>query len=70
MEVIIKVAEKIEVEKIFDELLDIAYWDSKIIKPYFYQLINYYKNINSELTKNYEKYYIDMMEGGDDNEEN
>lgn len=70
MEVIIKVAEKIEVEKIFDELLYIAYWDSEIIKPYFYQLINYYKNINSELTKNYEKYYIDMVEGGDDNEEN
>ena len=65
-----KVTEKREVEKIFDELLDIVYWDTEITKPYFYQLISYYKNIDNELTKDYEKYYIDIVEGGGNNEEN
>lgn len=53
-----------EIEHIFDKILDLAFWYGKEIDILFYDLYNYYKNINIDLCKNYESYYIKVLKNG------
>lgn len=45
------------IEKLLDELLDIAYWDKKSVKKTFNELINFYKKTDKNNALEYEKYY-------------
>ena len=51
-----------KIEKTFDELLDLTYWFSEEIEPIYYKLLDYYKNINLEASKDYEKFYLEIIE--------
>ena len=57
-----KISNKQEIEQVLDKLLDLAYWDSQLIKDTFYELINYYKMIDNNAANCYEGYYIEIIE--------
>lgn len=58
-----KVNNKKEIERLLDELLDIAYWDSESMRDPFNRLKEFYKKIDTANTKLYEKYYMEIVEG-------
>lgn len=59
--IINKVNDKQEIERLLDELLEIAYWDSKCMKKSFDKLVGFYKKIDVINAKQYEKYYMEII---------
>lgn len=57
-----KIKSELEIEKVFDNLIDLTYWYGLEIKEIYYKLLNYLKNINLKLSEEYEKYYLEIIE--------
>lgn len=50
-----------KIEFIFDKLLDLAFWYGDDVNNLFYKLYDYYKNLNVEVCKDYESYYMKIL---------
>lgn len=57
-----KIESELEIEKIFDNLIDLTYWYGLEIKEIYYKLLNYLRNINIKLSEEYEKNYLEIIE--------
>lgn len=57
-----KIKNELEIEIIFDNLIDLTYWYGLEMKETYYKLLNYLKNINVKLSEEYEKYYLEIIE--------
>ena len=55
------VKDKKRIEKDFDMLLDLAYWFGKEIEKEYYDLLKYYKKIDLEVAKDYERFYLEII---------
>lgn len=55
------VKDKKRIEKDFDMLLDLAYWFGKGIEKEYYDLTEYYKKIDLEVARDYEKFYLEII---------
>ena len=55
------VKDKKKIEKDFDMLLDLAYWFGKKIEKEYYDLLKYYKKIDLEIAKDYERFYLEII---------
>lgn len=52
---------KKRIEKTFDMLLDLAYWFGKEIEKEYDDLLEYYKKIDFDLAKDYEQFYLKII---------
>lgn len=50
-----------KIEKYFDDLLSLAYFDYKLINETFTKLINYTNTINPEISEFYLKKYLEII---------
>lgn len=57
-----KIKNKLKIEKSLDNLLDLTYWYGVEMNETFYKLLNYLKTIDINLSKDYEKYYLEIIE--------
>lgn len=57
-----KLKNKLEIEKSLDNLLGLTYWYGLEMNETFYKLLNYLKTIDINLSKDYEKYYLEIIE--------
>ena len=55
------VKDKKRIEKDFDMLLDLAYWFGKGIEKEYYDLLKYYKKIDLNVAKDYERFYLEII---------
>ena len=55
------VKDKKRIEKDFDMLLDLAYWFGKGIEKEYYDLLKYYKKIDLDVAKDYERFYLEII---------
>lgn len=55
------IRDKKRIEKDFDMLLDLAYWFGKEIEKEYYDLLKYYKKIDIEAAKDYEQFYLEII---------
>lgn len=55
------IKDKKRIEKDFDRLLDLAYWFGKEIEKEYYDLLKYYKKIDLEVAKDYERFYLEII---------
>lgn len=55
------IRDKKRIEKDFDMLLDLAYWFGKEIEKEYYDLLKYYKKIDIEVAKDYEQFYLEII---------
>ena len=55
------VKDKKRIEKDFDMLLDLAYWFGKGIEKEYYDLLKYYKKIDLDVAKDYENFYLELI---------
>lgn len=55
------IKDKKRIEKDFDILLDLAYWFGKEIEKEYCNLLNYYKKIDLEVAKDYERFYLEII---------
>lgn len=55
------IRDKKRIEKDFDMLLDLAYWFGKEIEKEYYDLLKYYKKIDMEVAKDYEQFYLEII---------
>ena len=53
--------DKNRIEKTFDMLLDLAYWFGKEIEKEYYDLLEYYKKIDFDVAKDYERFYLKII---------
>lgn len=56
------------IERVFDQLLDLAYCFKEDIKDIYNNFLNYYKTINLEASDDYKKFYLEII--AELNEEN
>ena len=42
-------------------LLDLAYWFGKEIEKEYYDLLEYYKKIDFDVAKDYERFYLEII---------
>ena len=49
------------IEKDFDMLLDLVYWFGKGIEKEYYDLLKYYKKIDLDVAKDYEHFYLEII---------
>ncbi len=54
------------IEKVFDMLLDLTYWYGDDIKTIYYDLLKYYEKINLNASKEYEKFYLEIINEEED----
>ena len=55
------VKDKKRIEKDFDMLLDLVYWFGKGIEKEYYDLLKYYKKIDLDVAKDYERFYLEII---------
>lgn len=55
------IKDKKRIEKTFDMLLDLAYWFGKEIEKEYDDLLEYYKKIDFDLAKDYEQFYLKII---------
>lgn len=55
------IRDKKRIEKDFDMLLDLAYCFGKEIEKEYYDLLKYYKKIDIEVAKDYEQFYLEII---------
>lgn len=55
------ISDKKRIEKDFDMLLDLAYWFGKEIEKEYYDLLKYYKKIDLDVAKDYERFYLEII---------
>lgn len=55
------VKDKKRIEKDFDMLLDLVYWFGKELQREYYNLIEYYKQIDLDVAKDYERFYLEII---------
>lgn len=55
------IKDKKRIEKDFDMLLDLAYWFGKGIEKEYYDLLKYYKKIDLDVAKDYERFYLEII---------
>ena len=55
------VKDKKRIEKDFDMLLDLAYWFGKGIEKEYYDLLKYYKRMDLDVAKDYERFYLEIL---------
>lgn len=55
------VKDKKRIEKDFDILLDLVYWFGKGIEKEYYDLLKYYKKIDLDVAKDYERFYLEIL---------
>ena len=55
------IKDKKRIEKDFDMLLDLAYWFGKGIEKEYYYLLKYYKKIDLDVAKDYERFYLEII---------
>lgn len=55
------VKDKKRIEKDFDMLLDLAYWFGKGIEKEYYDLLKYYKKMDLDVAKDYERFYLEII---------
>ena len=53
--------DKKRIEKDFDMLLDLAYWFGKEIEDLYYSLLDYYKKVDLDVAKDYEQFYLEII---------
>ncbi|MBR3696948.1 MAG: hypothetical protein IKM97_01550 [Clostridia bacterium] len=42
-------------------LLDLAYWFGKEIEKAYYDLLKYYKKMDLDVAKDYERFYLEIL---------
>ena len=55
------VNDKKRIEKTFDMFLDLAYWFGDQIEKEYYDLLEYYKEIDFDVAKDYERFYLKII---------
>lgn len=55
------VKDKKRIEKTFDMFLDLAYWFGDQIEKEYYDLLEYYKEIDFDVAKDYERFYLKII---------
>lgn len=55
------VKDKKRIEKDFNMLLDLAYWFGKGIEKEYLHLLKYYKKIDLDVAKDYERFYLEII---------
>lgn len=56
-----KIMETNRIQKTFDMLLDLVYWFGNEIEKEYYDLLKYYKKIDIDVAKDYERFYIEII---------
>ena len=48
------------IESLFDRMLSLTFIEEDSLKPIYFKLLDYYKNINEEYSNEYRKFYIEQ----------
>ena len=56
-----KISDKKEIEFTLDNILDLVYWYGENIKELYYNLLEYYSDIDLKSADDYEKLYLDII---------
>lgn len=56
-----KIRDTKRIQKTFDMLLDLVYWFGNEIEKEYYDLLEYYKKIDFDVAKDYERFYLDII---------
>lgn len=56
-----KIRDTKRIQKTFDMLLDLVYWFGNEIEKEYYVLLEYYKKVDCDVAKDYERFYIEII---------